>query len=127
MKSILLLAILTTITIISYGQNQTYYDEVYSIIEEPPTFPGGEKALYDYLKKHTLAYSDSMSNKKTIVRFIVEKDGTISEARVVRTIDPILDSISKQIIERMPPWNPGKHEGRYVRSYYTLPVLFRLP
>lgn len=65
--------------------------------------------------------------QRTLVSFIIEKDGSVSEVEVVRSVDPSLDMEATRLIESMPTWKPGKQKGEPVRVRYTLPVGFKLP
>ena len=99
-------------------------DSVYIVTEEMPTFPGGdvtrwiaEKIRYPEIGHHIAP--------KVFVKFIIEKDGRVTNAQVLRPGYPDIDKEAIQIIESMPRWNPGKHKGKPVRVSYVLPVNFQ--
>lgn len=110
-------------------QNQE--DEVLSItdIEQKPSFPGGETEMYRWLANN-IVYPPTASEEgiqgRVVVEFIVNKNGSISNARVLRSRHPALDREALRVVNAMPVWTPGRHNGRPVRVTYTLPVTFRL-
>ena len=107
------------------------YDEnhVYTMVELMPDFPGGVQALSDYLEK-SIRYPEKAKDEeiqgRVTVTFVVNKDGSVSDAKIVRSIDPMLDKEALRIINAMPSWKPGKLKDRVVRVQYTVPVRFRL-
>lgn len=112
-----------------------YYDKrekmsgeyVYSNPEVMPEFPGGEKALREYLEKEAYDYSyDSGEMSYVRTRVVIEKDGTISHPYLILGEHPYFQNAALEIIKRMPKWNPGLHKGKPVRTYYTIPILFRI-
>ena len=104
-------------------------DEVFVVVEKQPEFPGGVSKLMTYLSDN-ISYPKEAIEKNIQGRvtcdFIVEKDGSISNVKVVRGIDTYLDKEAVRVIESMPNWNPGKQRGQAVRVRYTLPVVFKL-
>ena len=104
-------------------------EKVYDVVEEMPTFPGGPAALYETLVK-SIQYPEEARIKgaqgRAIVTFVVEKDGSISNPRMVKSVDPSLDAEALRVINSMPKWNPGKQNGEPVRVKYTVPVTFKL-
>lgn len=95
------------------------------IVEEMPHFPGGDQALMDYLKKN-MQYPDEDVQGRVIVTFMVEKDGSISDAKVVKSLSEGADKEALRLINSMPKWHPGKQLGTPVNTKYTVPVIFRL-
>ncbi|MBR2235306.1 MAG: TonB family protein [Prevotella sp.] len=96
------------------------------IVEESPQFPGGDKALLEYMKKN-LQYPDEVCGQgRVVVSFMVEKDGSISEAKVVKSVCKEFDEEALRLVNAMPKWIPGKQLGEPVSTKYTLPVIFRL-
>ena len=92
-----------------------------------PDFPGGQKELLSFLSRN-IKYP-AIENKiqgRVIVQFVVNKDGSISGAKVVRSIDPDLDKEALRVINSMPQWKPGMNKGEIVSVKYTIPVMFRL-
>ena len=104
-------------------------DKVYDIVEVMPQYPGGMPELMQYLAKN-IKYPIQAQKKgiegRVTVRFIVEKDGSISNVTVVRHIHPLLDKEAERVIKAMPKWSPGKQEGKPVRVKFNIPVAFRL-
>lgn len=103
--------------------------DVFVLIEEYASFPGGEEALDDYLEKNIvypkLAKEQRISGT-VVVKFVVEKDGSITNARVLREIGGGCGAEALRVVKNMPKWKPGKQSGRRVRSEYTLPIFFEL-
>jgi protein TonB len=104
-------------------------DKVYEFVEELASFPGGPASLNQWLAQNirypAMARNNNIQGRVT-VSIIIEKDGSISNAEVVRGIDPSLDKEAIRVVYAMPKWNPGKQNGKIVRSKYTLPVNFKL-
>ena len=104
-------------------------DRAYDVVEEMPRFPGGDGALMDYLKKNVHypeELKDSCFQGRVIVMFVVEKDGSIADAKVVRSLHPALDQEALRVVNAMPKWHPGKQNGVPVRVKCVLPVSFQL-
>lgn len=106
-------------------------DEPVSIamVEQKPSFPGGEAAMYTWLNQNIVyppAASEEGVQGRVVVEFVVGKDGSITNARVVRTRHPALDREALRVIQAMPRWIPGRNNGQPVKVTYTLPVTFRL-
>ncbi len=103
--------------------------KIFDVVEEMPMFPGGEAALMEYLQKN-LRYpavaSENGIEGRVIVRFVVGKDGAVSQVTVARGVDPSLDKEAVRVVESMPRWTPGKQNGQAVNVFYTLPVTFKL-
>lgn len=102
---------------------------VFEVVEQPPRYPGGEIELMKYLQRNIKYPADAQKRNaqgRVIVNFIVEKDGSISNIRAVRSVDPSLDAEAIRVVGSMPKWEPAKQRGQAVRVRYTLPVQFRL-
>ena len=103
--------------------------QVYTAVEQPAEFPGGTSALMTWLGKN-IAYPEAAQQNgisgRVVVKFIVEKDGSISGVSIVKGVDKDLDNEAIRVIKKMPKWQPGKNGGKAVRSYFTLPVTFKL-
>ena len=103
--------------------------EVFQVVEEQPMFLGGMDELMKYLQKEIKYPKEALEQGKqgrVIVQFVVNKDGSISNDTIVRSVDPFLDAEALRIIRSMPNWTPGKQRGEPVRVRFTLPVTFRL-
>lgn len=103
--------------------------KVYDVVDEMPQFPGGQSALSEYLSRN-LKYPVSVEEKgiegRVILTFVVERDGSISNVIVVKSIDPLLDKEAMRLAKSMPRWIPGKQQSSIVRVKYTMPVNFKL-
>lgn len=100
-----------------------------SVAETMPQFPGGEKALMQYISTNIKYPKDAQKSGiqgRVLVSFIVEKDGKISSPEVVRSVHKSLDKEALRVVKSMPKWTPGKLNGKLVRTKYTLPITFRL-
>ena len=101
----------------------------YDVVEQMPVFPGGAAALMKYLSgnvRYPEAAEKAGVQGRVIVTFIVEKDGSITEAYIVKSVDPLLDAEAIRVINAMPNWLPGRQNGDPVRVKYTVPITFRL-
>ena len=104
-------------------------DEVYDVVDLMPSFPGGYGKMLTYIKeniRYPKDMEDSGIKDRVICQFIVNKDGSISDIEIVRSLGASMDKEAVRVISSMPKWYPGKHEGRIVRVKYTLPVVFSL-
>lgn len=103
--------------------------QIFQVVEEMPEFPGGMAECMKFLAKNikypTIAQENGVQGR-VIVQFVVNKDGTIVDPVVVRSVDPYLDKEALRVIKAMPKWKPGKQRGKAVRVKYTVPVTFRL-
>ena len=103
---------------------------IFEIVEEAPEFiNGGMAGLMQYLSKNikypTIAQENGTQGR-VVVQFVVNRDGSIVDAKVMRGVDPYLDKEALRVINSMPKWKPGKQRGKPVRCRYTVPVMFRL-
>ncbi len=103
--------------------------EVFEVVESMPEFPGGEAALMEYLQKNIKYPSIAADNGiqgRVIINFVVNKDGSIVDPEIIKSLDPSCDKEAMRVIKAMPKWKPGRQRGKTVRVKYTVPVLFRL-
>jgi protein TonB len=103
--------------------------KVFTIVEQMPTFPGGEAALFKYLRDNIEYPSMERDNDiqgRVIVGFVVMEDGAISNVEVKKGVSPGLDKEAIRVVRSMPAWKPGKQQGKSVRVAYVLPILFKL-
>ncbi len=104
-------------------------DDVFTISEVTPTYPGGEKEMMKYLQKN-IKYPNEAKEKgikgTVFVEFVVEKDGTVDDVLVKKGVNPLLDKEAVRVVNSMPKWAPGKQNGNLVAVRYTLPVKFDL-
>ena len=103
---------------------------IFEVVEEQPEFPnGGMSGLMQYLSKNIKYPAIAQENGtqgRVIVQFVVNRDGSIVDAKVMRSVDPYLDKEALRVISGMPKWKPGKQRGKAVRCRFTVPVMFRL-
>lgn len=102
---------------------------MYTEVEMPPQFPGGEQAMLKYLATHVMypaQAAEDGAQGKVVVSFVVGKDGSISKVKVIRSKHPALDREAVRVVKAMPKWIPGKMNGLLVNVTYTLPVDFKL-
>ena len=104
-------------------------EKVFDMVEQMPAFPGGMQELMVYLGKNikypTIAQENGTQGR-VIIQFVVERDGTISDVRVARGVDPGRGRDAVRVVKSMPKWIPGKQNGKAVRVKFTVPVMFRL-
>ena len=101
----------------------------YTVVEQMPEYPGGESALRKYLSsnvKYPQIATENGVQGKVYVNFVVDKNGGISNVKVVRGVDSSLDQEAVRVIKMMPKWIPGKQNGETVRVSYTVPINFVL-
>lgn len=104
-------------------------EKVFEVVEQMPSFPGGDKALLEYLSsniKYPVVAQENGVQGRVVVSFVVEKDGSITDVKVVRSVDPSLDKEAQRVVKSMPKWIPGKQNGSAVRVKYNVPVSFKL-
>ena len=104
-------------------------DKIFQVVEDQPEFPGGMEGLMKHLSKE-IKYPKEAQEKGTqgrvIVQFVVRKDGSITDAKIMKPVDPLLDAEALRVVSEMPNWIPGKQRGEAVNVRFTLPVTFRL-
>lgn len=104
-------------------------NKVFDVVEQMPSFPGGPSALMKYLSenvKYPVVAQENGVQGRVVVSFVVEKDGHITDVKVVRSVDPSLDKEAARVVKSMPSWIPGKQNGSAVRVKYNVPVSFKL-
>ena len=102
---------------------------VYDVTETMPQFPGGQGVMMKYLAANIKYPASAVKAKKqgrVIVAFVIQKDGSVTNARIVRSVDPELDAEALRIVKAMPNWTPGTQDGKLVDVNYTIPVVFSL-
>lgn len=102
-------------------------NKIFEVVEQQPSFPNGSVNgwLSEHIKYPVVAAENGIQGR-VVVQFVVEKDGSVSQVKVVRGVDPSLDKEAVRVISSMPKWIPGKQNGVSVRSRFTVPVTFRL-
>lgn len=104
-------------------------NKVFDVVEEQPSFPGGQGALTAWLNdniKYPVVAAENGIQGKVVVQFVVGKNGSISNVKVLKSVDPSLDKEAVRVVSNMPNWTPGKQNGASVNVRFTLPVTFRL-
>jgi len=103
--------------------------DVFDVVEVMPQFPGGAPKLFEYLSQNIRYPKEAMESNtqgRVIVSFVVCKDGSICDAKVVKSVSPALDAEGLRVISSMPNWTPGSQKGQPVNVKYTVPISFRL-
>ena len=114
------------------GEGDMYAEEygeadVFQVVEDMPQFPGGD--VTKWLAKNTrypMIAQENGIQGRVFVQFVIEKDGSISNVKVLRPVDPSLDKEAVRVVSSMPKWKPGKQRGKAVRVSYTVPINFQL-
>ncbi|MBD5176042.1 MAG: energy transducer TonB [Bacteroides sp.] len=104
-------------------------EKIFVAVEQPAEFPGGQAAMMKWLSNN-IRYPEAAQQNgisgRVVVKFVVERDGSVSSPTIVKGVDRDLDQEALRVVKRMPKWQPGKNNGQPVRSYFNLPVTFRL-
>ncbi len=103
--------------------------KVFDVVEQMPSFPGGDAELMKFLSTHIkypVVAEENGIQGRVIATFVVERDGSITDVKVIKSVDPSLDKEAIRVLKSMPKWIPGKQNGSTVRVKYTVPVTFRL-
>ena len=110
-------------------EEEVVEQEIFQIVEEMPSFPGGEQKLMEYVVKNVkypqIAKETGIKGR-VFVSFVVEPDGSVSNVKVLRGIGGGCDEEAMRVVKSMPKWKPGKQRGKAVRVSYMLPVNFQL-
>lgn len=104
-------------------------EKIFVAVEQQAEFPGGQAALMKWLSQNVRYPETAQQNDvqgRVIVKFVVEKDGSIGTATILKGVDKDLDREALRVVKKMPKWQPGKNNGVAVRSYFNLPVVFKL-
>lgn len=114
--------------VVPYRPGYVDEDKVYDVVDVMPQFPGGYEKLKDYLEEN-MQYPQKLKGSgirgRVVVTFVVEKDGKISKAKVVRSPHSALAKETLRLVRNMPRWIPGKQNGIHVKVKYTIPVDFK--
>lgn len=108
------------------GENE---DEVFTVVEAMPKFPGGQAGLFQYLArsiKYPVIAQKSKEQGRVIIQMVIGKDGSLSNIKVLRSVSPSLDAEAVRVVGNMPKWEPGMQKGQPVSVKYTIPIVFRL-
>ena len=111
------------------NEKHTTDEEIFMKVEEMPEFPGGYEGLAKYLSD-SITYpaiaKEYNIQGKVYVQFVVEKNGKVSNVKVVRGVDKNLDKEAVRVVKSFPDWKAGKQRGKAVRVYFTVPINFQL-
>lgn len=103
--------------------------KIYDVVEQMPEFPGGYEVMQEFIKR-VMVYPAIAKKQgiqgRVVLTFVVEKDGSLTNIRVVKSVDPALDKEAVRIVKQMPHWIPGREHDYVLRVNYTIPVTFRL-
>ena len=108
---------------------KVFTGKVYDLVDEMPSFPGGLEELYKWIDNNVQYPAVARENGiegRVILKFIVEKDGSLSDSTVIHSVHPMVDREALRLVGQMPKWNPGKRAGIPVRVRYCLPIKFKL-
>lgn len=104
-------------------------EEIFEIVEHLPSFPGGMEKLMKWLSrnlKYPASCQESCIQGRVIVQFVVNRDGSIVEPKILKSVDPLLDKEAIRVVSAMPKWEPGMQRNKPVRVRFQLPITFRL-
>jgi periplasmic protein TonB len=133
MNRLIIIPLLAMIPFLCFSRNPkkpvtTPDTTIYTVVDKMPEFPGGSDSLESFISYHyifPIEDSESAPMGRTIIQFIIEKDGSISHIKVVRGVDPYIDREAVRVVKILPKWIPGALKGKIVRVRYVLPVSFR--
>lgn len=134
MKQVLLIVTLFFLSGGAIAQTQdieadTPKEEIFTYVEQMPSFPGGEQAMYSYIKENLHYPEEAMEEGiegRVYIKFIVSETGAIKNVECVKAADTSLKAEAIRLVSSMPQWVPGKQNGRAVNVYFTLPISFKL-
>ena len=113
----------------SSDPKKVFKGKVYDLVDEMPSFPGGLEELYKWIDNNVQYPAVARENGiegRVILKFIVEKDGSLSDSTVIHSVHPMVDREALRLVGQMPKWNPGKRAGIPVRVRYCFPIKFKL-
>ena len=125
----MLLMLLSTVAMAQHNRGNAGKDKVFDVVEVMPQFPGGQVELFNFLSDNVKYPADAEKKKiegRVIATFVFDKDGSITDAEIVRSVYPSLDAEALRVINAMPKWVPGRQSGKAVRVKYTIPLTFSL-
>jgi protein TonB len=112
-----------------FEEEQVQEQEIFIVVEDPPSFPGGDEARIRFLSeniRYPQMARESGIQGTVFVTFVVERDGSVTDVRVLRGIGGGCDEEAVRVIQAMPKWNAGKQRGRPVRVQFNMPIRFTL-
>ena len=130
MMSLMAICCLTTVlaqkTVVSQKDQK---EDPFNVVEDMPAFPGGMEAMIQFISSNIKYPADAKKQKvdgRVLVNFVVEKDGSITEVKVIKPAFPSLDAEAVRVVKAMPKWKPGYQNGKAVRVKFTMPINFSL-
>ena len=130
LMSLMAICCLTTVlaqkTVVSQKDQK---EEPFNVVEDMPAFPGGMDAMIQFLSSNIQYPADAQKQKvdgRVLVNFVVEKDGSITEVKVIKPAFPSLDAEAIRVVKAMPKWKPGYQNGQAVRVQFAMPINFSL-
>lgn len=126
--SVLAILLMANMTVMAQ-EKKAADNNIYDAPEVMPEYPGGMQAMMSFIGENVKYPEDAMEKNisgKVFVSFVVEKDGSVSEAKVVKGVCESIDKEALRVVNAMPKWTPGKKDGKNVRVSYTLPFTFKL-
>ena len=132
MKKLVFIALLSLIgmtNVFAQQETTTTAEKVFDVVDEMPSFPGGQGAMMEFLSKnikYPIVAEENGIQGRVLVKIVVKKDGTIDSPTVVKGVDPSLNKEAIRVVKTMPKWIPGKQKGEPVNVSFTVPVTFRI-
>ena len=130
LMSLMAICCLTTVlaqkTVVSQKDQK---EDPFNVVEDMPAFPGGMEAMSQFISSNIKYPADAKKQKvdgRVLVNFVVEKDGSITEVKVIKPAFPSLDAEAIRVVKAMPKWKPGYQNGQAVRVQFTMPINFSL-
>ena len=126
---IIILGLLSPFALIAQENTKQEKEIPFDMVETMPEFPGGEQAMYKFIIDNIIYPTNAKEQGiagKVYVRFVVEKDGSITDVKTMRDFNPELDAEAIRVIKMMPKWKHGTQQGKPVRVMFTLPINFKL-
>lgn len=129
-KIVLLLMFASAFVLCATAQERAeVQEELFQVVDEMPEYPGGQDSLFSFIAKNVeypVAAQDKEIEGKVYIGFVVDETGTVTNARVLRGVDPDLDKEALRVINLLEKWTPGKEKGKAVKVEYTFPISFAL-
>ena len=135
MKRLILMSLMATCCLTTVLAQKTVVsqkdqkEEPFDVVEDMPAFPGGMEAMIQFISNNIQYPADAQKQKvdgRVLVNFVVEKDGSITEVKVIKPTFPSLDAEAVRVVKAMPKWKPGYQKGQAVRVQFTMPINFSL-